>query len=54
MSPPVKTPSVIKTYINSLKTEGKNEAEILQVLQMCYEESKEEISVVSTFLDQDF
>ena len=49
-SPP-KTPSPIEAYVNSLKTQGKNETEILQVLQMCYEEPKEEISVVST---QDF
>ena len=51
ITPPAKTPSPIETYINSLKTQGKNETEILQVLQMCYEEPKEEISVVST---QDF
>ena len=49
--PPAKTPSPIEAYVNSLKTQGKNEMEILQVLQMCYEEPKEEISVVST---QDF
>ena len=48
---PAKTPSPIEAYVNSLKTQGKNETEILQVLQMCYEEPKEEISVVST---QDF
>ena len=51
MPPPAKTPSPVEAYVNSLKTQGKNEAEILQVLQMCYEESKEEISIVST---QDF
>ena len=50
-TPPAKTPSPIETYIDSLKTQGKNETEILQVLQMCYEEPKEEISVIST---QDF
>ena len=49
--PPAKTPSPIKAYVNSLKAQGKNETEILQALQMCYEEPKEEISVVST---QDF
>ena len=48
---PAKIPLPIETYIDSLKTLGKNETEILQVLQMCYEEPKEEISVVST---QDF
>ena len=48
---PTKTPSPIEAYVNTLKTQGKNETEILQVLQMCYEEPKEEISVVST---QDF
>ena len=48
---PAKTPSPIEAYVNFLKTHGKNETEILQVLQMCYEEPKEEISVVST---QDF
>ena len=48
---PAKTPLPIEAYVNSLKTQGKNETEILQVLQMCYEEPKEEISVVST---QDF
>ena len=48
---PVKTPSPIEAYVNSLKTQGKNETEILQVLQMCYEEPKEEISVAPT---QDF
>ena len=53
--PPVdtKAPSPIDVFVNSLKTQGKNEAEILQVLQMCFEEPKEEIAVVST-LDQDF
>ena len=51
-TPPLaKTPSPIKAYVNSLKAQGKNETEILQALQMCYEEPKEEISVVST---QDF
>ena len=48
---PAKIPSSIKAYVNSLKTQGKSETEILQVLQMCYEEPKEEISVIST---QDF
>ena len=48
---PTKTPLPIETYISSLKTQGKNKTEIFQVLQMCYEEPKEEISVVST---QDF
>ena len=54
-SPPVNTkaPSSIDVFVNSLKTQGKDEAEILQVLQMCFEEPKEEIAVVST-LDQDF
>ena len=51
MPSPTKTPFPIKAYVNTLKTQGKNETEILQVLQMCYEEPKEEISVVST---QDF
>ena len=51
MPSPMKTPSPIEAYVNSLKTQGKNETEILQVLQMCYEEPKEEIFVVST---QDF
>ena len=50
-TPPAKTPSPIEAYVNSLKAQEKNETEILQVLQMCYEEPKEEISVVST---QDF
>jgi hypothetical protein len=49
---PPKVPSPIKAYINSLKTQGKNDAEILQVLQMCFEEPKEEIAHVST--DADF
>ena len=31
-TPPAKDPSPIETYINSLKTLGKNETEILQVL----------------------
>jgi hypothetical protein len=44
--------SPIEAYINSLKTQGKNDNEILQVLQMCYEESKEEIAHVTT--DSDF
>jgi hypothetical protein len=47
-----KTLSPIEAYINSLKTQGKNDDEILQVLQMCYEEPKEEIAHVST--DSDF
>jgi hypothetical protein len=49
---PTKTLSPIEAYINSLKTQGKNDNEILQVLQMCYEEPKEEIAHVST--DSDF
>ena len=48
-----KVTSPIDAFVNSLKTQGKNEAEILQVLQMCFEEPKEEITVVST-LDKDF
>ena len=48
-----KVPSSIDVFVNSLKTQGKNKAEILQVLQMCFEEPKEEITVVST-LDKDF
>jgi hypothetical protein len=52
-TPTSSSPSVIETYVNSLKTQGKNEAEILQVLQMCYEEPKEEIACVSTS-DSDF
>jgi hypothetical protein len=52
ISTPPKTPSPIEAYINSLKTQGKNDEEILQVLQMCYEEPKEEIAHVST--DSDF
>ena len=53
--PPVntKSPSPIDVFVNLLKTQGKNEAKILQVLQMCFKEPKEEIAVVST-LDQDF
>ena len=53
--PPVNTkaPSPIDIFVNSLKTQGKDEAEILQVLQMCFEEPKEEIAVVST-LNKDF
>ena len=54
MPPPAKTLTPIKTYVNSLKTQGKNKAKILQVLQMCYEEAKEEIPVISTSPDQDF
>jgi hypothetical protein len=49
---PPKTLSPIEAYINSLKTLGKNDDEILQVLQMCYEEPKEEIAHMST--DSDF
>jgi hypothetical protein len=49
---PPKALSPIEAYINSLKTQGKNDDEILQVLQMCYEEPKEEIAHVST--DSDF
>jgi hypothetical protein len=48
---PPKVLSPIETYINSLKTQGKNDEEILQVLQMCYEEPKEEIAHVSTDSD---
>jgi hypothetical protein len=50
-SPP-KVLSPIEAYINSLKTQGKNDDEILQVLQMCYEEPKEEIAHVS--INSDF
>jgi hypothetical protein len=49
---PPKILSPIEAYINSLKTQGKNNDEILQVLQMCYEEPKEEIAHVS--IDSDF
>jgi hypothetical protein len=51
-SAPPKALLPIEAYINSLKTQGKNDDEILQVLQMCYEEPKEEIAHVST--DSDF
>ena len=54
MPPPAKTLSPIETYVNLLKIQGKNEMEILQVLQMCYEEPKEDISVVSTSPNQGF
>jgi hypothetical protein len=50
-STPLKTLSPIEAYINSLKTQGKNDDKILQVLQMCYEEPKEEIAHVSTNSD---
>jgi hypothetical protein len=48
---PPKSLSPIEAYINFLKTQGKNDDEILQVLHMCYEESKEEIAHVSIDLD---
>ena len=48
-----KTTSPIDTFVNSWKNQGKDEAEILQVLQICFKEPKEEIAIVST-LDQDF
>jgi hypothetical protein len=51
-STPPKALSPIEAYINSLKTQGKNDNEILQVLQMCYEEPKEEIAHMS--MDSDF
>jgi hypothetical protein len=49
---PPRVLSPIEEYINSLKTQGKNDDDILQVLQMCYEEPKEEIAHVS--MDSDF
>jgi hypothetical protein len=52
ISAPSKVLSPVEAYINSLKTQGKNDDKILQVLQMCYEEPKEEIAHVST--DSDF
>jgi hypothetical protein len=51
-STPPKVLSPIEAYINSLKTQGKNDDEILQVLQMCYEEPKKEIAHVS--INSDF
>ena len=50
---PAGSPFAIGVCVGSLKTQEKNEVEILQVLQIYYEESKEEISVISTS-DQDF
>jgi hypothetical protein len=51
-SSPPKVLSPIEAYINFLKTQGKNDDEILQVLQMCYEEPMEEIAHVS--INSDF
>ena len=47
-SPPVetRTSSPINAFVNSLKTQGKDKAKILQILQMCFEEPREEIAVV--------
>lgn len=50
---PARSPFAIGICVGSLKTQEKNEVEILQVLQIYYEESKEEISVISTS-DQNF
>ena len=41
-------------YVNMLKTSGKSEANILEVLTTCYEEPSEEISEISTSGALDF
>ncbi|KAF8547084.1 hypothetical protein OG21DRAFT_1490533 [Imleria badia] len=52
--PPTPTPptamSIIDAYVRTLTTQGKNEAEVLQTLKMCYEEPVEEV-VVATIKD---
>ena len=40
--------SALDEYINSLKTSGKNESNILDVLTTCFEEPAEEIAEIST------
>ena len=40
--------SALEEYVNSLKTSGKSESNILDVLTTCFEEPTEEIAEIST------
>ena len=40
--------SALEEYVNSLKTSGKSETNILDVLTTCFEEPAEEIAEIST------
>ena len=40
--------SALNEYVNSLKTSGKSESNILDVLTTCFEEPAEEIAEIST------
>ena len=45
MPPPC---SALDEYVNLLKTSGKSESNILEVLTTCFEEPTEEIAEIST------
>ena len=42
-SPPV---SAIEAYVQTLKTQGKDEAEVLQTLKLCYEDPLENVASI--------
>ena len=46
--------SALDEYVNSLKTSGKSESNILNVLTTCFEEPREEIAEISTPRAMDF
>ena len=48
------TKSALDEYVNSLKTSGKSESNILDVLTTCFEEPAEEIAEISTPRALDF
>ena len=46
--------TALDEYVNSLKTSGKSESNILDVLTTCFEEPTEEIAEISTPRTMDF
>ena len=38
--------SAIEAYVQTLKTQGKDEAEVLQTLKLCYEDPPENIASI--------
>lgn len=54
-STPSRPEPPIDTYIQILATKGRTPEDILQTLEICYEDSKEDIAVTTTFSsDEDF
>ena len=47
-SPTPTSQSALEEYIHSLKTSGRSESDILEVLITCYEEPTEEVAQIST------